>query len=73
MSIYRPVVQARRGHQVHVSDFPAPLKPCAAHAALPGQARSHINFGPVMPGASPGPLCLLNANLLWCCNFPGNP
>jgi len=34
---------------------PAPLRPCAARAALREQARSYICFGPVMSGGLPGP------------------
>jgi len=41
----------------------APLRPCAARAALPGQARSHICFGPVMSGPLPGPPFLFGLGL----------
>jgi len=42
---------------------PAPLRSCAARAALPGQGRSHICFGPVMPVPLPGPPCWFGLGL----------
>jgi len=52
-----------QGRQAHAFVFSAPSRPCAARAALPGQARSHICFGPVMSVPSPRPLCVTDSYL----------
>ncbi len=52
--------------------FPAPSGPRAARAALPGQARSHICFGPVIPVPLPGPLKAANASVAHSTSCPEN-
>ena len=45
----------------------------ASRARARRPPHSHIRFGPVMPGTSPDPLCLLAVDLQWCDNFPEIP
>jgi len=54
-----------QGRQVPALMLLAFLRSSAARAALPGQARSHIGFGPVMPVRSPRPPYLFATDLWW--------
>jgi len=56
-------LRLHHGLQVHGSRFPAPLRPCAARAALREQARSYICFGPIMSVPLPGPPCFSGLRL----------
>ena len=53
-----PRWRSHHGHQALVDGVVAPLRPCAARAALREQARSYICFGPVMSVPLSGPPCL---------------
>jgi len=52
-----PHWRSHHGHQALVDGFVAPLRPCAARAALREQARSYICFGPIMSVGLPRPPC----------------
>ncbi len=62
MSVGAPCWGLQQGYEAPSDVVVLLLRSSAARAALPGQARSHICFGPVMPVRSLGPPCLFTTD-----------